>query len=118
MLFDKGIGFTDVVKRASGQIDELSREEIVAGARILRRKIARFSPTIACFIGLAGFRWVFQAPATMAIKPGPQHETIASTRIYVLPSTSPANAHYPPDAIVGEFKRFKRWLASVNIRFA
>lgn len=117
ILFEKGIGFTDVVKRATGQIDELTREEIVSGAKILRQKIATFSPHVACFIGLTGFRWVFDVSNKTAIKPGPQREKLALTHIYVLPSTSSANAHYPPNAIVKEFQRLKSWLDSKNIRF-
>lgn len=117
MLFERGIGFTDVVKRATGQIDELTREEIVTGAKILRQKIAAFAPRVACFVGLTGFRWVFEVPNKTAIKPGPQRENIALTQIYVLPSTSPANAHYPPNAIVKEFQRLKSWLDSKIIRF-
>ncbi len=117
ILFEKGIGFTDVVKRATGQINELTREEIVSGAKMLRQKIATFSPRVACFVGLTGFRWVFEVSVTTAIKPGLQDERIALTPIYVLPSTSAANAHYPPGAIVAEFQRLKSWLASQNIRF-
>lgn len=117
VLFEKGVGFTDVVKRATTQIDELTREEIVAGAKMLRRKLEKFSPAVVCFIGLTGFRWVFETPIKIKIMPGPQHEQIGSTRIYVLPSTSPANAHFSFEQIVEEFRRMRAWLKSANITF-
>lgn len=109
-LFEKGIGFTDVVKRASGQIDELTPQEIQRGARHLRRKLARYAPQAACFVGLTGFRWFFDIPAKARVQPGPQSAQIGATRIYVLPSTSAANAHYALPEIVAEFRRLQEWL--------
>jgi double-stranded uracil-DNA glycosylase len=117
MLFEKGIGFTDVVKRATAQIDELTQDEITTGARTLRRKLKKFSPAVACFNGLTGFRWVFEVPIKTKVIPGPQHERIGATRIYVLPSTSPANAHFSLGQIVAELRRLQAWLADANITF-
>ena len=117
VLLEKGIGFTDVVERATSQIDELSKEEITAGVQTLRLKIEKYSPSVACFIGLTGFRWVFDVPNKTRITPGPYEERIGETRIYVLPSTSPANAHYLLPQTIAEFCRFKSWLASINITF-
>jgi TDG/mug DNA glycosylase family protein len=116
-LFDKGIGFTDVVKRATAQIDELTQDEIIAGAKLLRRKLKKFSPVVACFIGLTGFRWIFDMPVKIKITPGPQKEQIGATRLYVLPSTSPANAHFSFGQIVDEFRRLKAWLEDANMAF-
>jgi len=118
LLFEQGVGFTDVVKRATSQIDELTQEEIVAGAKTLRRKIEKFSPAAICFLGITGFRWVFHLPAKIKITPGPQNEKIGSAPIYVLPSPSAANAHYSFEKIVAECRRLKRWLGEsrgVNI---
>ncbi len=84
---------------------------------MLRRKLEKFSPAVACFIGLTGFRWVFEAPIKTKIMPGPQHERIGATRIYVLPSTSPANAHFSLNQIVKEFCRLQAWLEEVHITF-
>jgi TDG/mug DNA glycosylase family protein len=115
ILFEQGIGFTDVVKRATAQIDELARNEIMAGAKILRDKIEKFSPAAACFVGLMGFRWVFQMPNKIKITPGPQNQKIGTTPIYVLPSTSAANAHYLFPKVVDECRRMKMWLAEIGV---
>lgn len=112
-LFEKGIGFTDVVKRASGQIDELTPEEIRKGARQLRRKLERFAPAAACFVGITGYRWVFEIPSKTPVRSGPQSERLGRTRIYVLPSTSAANAHYSFAEIVSEMRRLKIWLKTL-----
>lgn len=111
-LLEMKIGFTDVVKRASSQIDELSKDEIVAGALALREKIEFYKPLAACFIGLTGFRWVFHLPQRIAVFPGPQEQSIGATRLYVVPSTSPANAHYKLDEIILQFSKLKKWLES------
>ena len=116
VLFEQNIGFTDVVKRATAQIDELTPDEIIAGVKVLRRKLKKFLPGVACFIGLTGFRWVFEVPAKTKINCGPQREQIGGTRIYVLPSTSGANAHFPPARLVEEFCRFKSWLKLEGIK--
>lgn len=117
ILFERGIGFTDVVKRASGQIDELAPEEIQKGARQLRRKLLRYAPTTACFIGITGYRWVCAVPPKTPVLPGPQPAQIGTTRLYVLPSTSPANAHFSLDEIVTEFRLMKSWLESEGLFF-
>jgi len=69
ILFERGVGFTDVVKRATGQIDELTEEEISAGAKMLRRKIKKFSPSAISFVGLTGFRWAFDVPNKARVIP-------------------------------------------------
>jgi TDG/mug DNA glycosylase family protein len=115
ILFEQGVGFTDVIKRATGQIDELARHEIAAGAKTLRRKIEKLSPVAACFVGLTGFRWVFPASNKVRITPGPQRELIGSTRLYVFPSTSPANAHFSFEQIVAECRRLKSWLEEIGV---
>ncbi len=110
VLFGRGVGFTDVVKRASGQVDELSREEIKEGAKALRRKLRYYAPEFACFIGLTGYRWLFDLPARVKITIGLQGDKIGKTHLYVLPSTSSANAHYSFAEIVAAFRDCRRWL--------
>ena len=42
-LLDWGIGLTDVVKRPTGGIHELTTEEFHQGAQVLRKKIVRYT---------------------------------------------------------------------------
>ncbi|MCK6557934.1 mismatch-specific DNA-glycosylase [candidate division KSB1 bacterium] len=117
LLFERGIGFTDVVKRATGQIGELTQNEIAAGARRLRRKLEKYAPAVACVIGVSGLRWLFGLPQKERIEPGPQQLRIGTTVFYLLPSTSAANAHYRREQIEEEFRRFASWLSAQGIRF-
>ena len=52
------IGFTNIVDRTTRGSDCLTKEEIKAGALVLRDKIERYSPKIAAFNG-KGFQIVF-----------------------------------------------------------
>jgi double-stranded uracil-DNA glycosylase len=98
ILPDHGIGFTDVVKRPTPRAGELSADEFAAGARELLGKLETFRPRIACFQGMMGFRPFFRvlAPALPAPVLGEQPMRIGETRLFVVPSPSPANAHASP----------------------
>ncbi len=89
-LLKQGIGFTDLVKRPTRGIDELSRDEYKAGAETLRRKLMRFQPKIACFVGLTGYKICFNPHAIIGL----QAEQLGQTGLFVIPSTSPRNARY------------------------
>jgi TDG/mug DNA glycosylase family protein len=89
-LLKQGIGFTDLIKRPTRGIDELSRSEYKAGAEILRRKLIRFQPKVACFVGLTGYKICFNPHAAIGL----QLEQLGRTHLFVIPSTSPRNARY------------------------
>ena len=91
-----GIGFTDVVKRATRNAGELQAEEFSAGASLLLSKLRRFRPLVACFHGVTGFRPFARVALGLdgrTLQLGPQSSSLDGTRLYVVPSPSPANAH-------------------------
>lgn len=98
MLLDHGIGFTDVVKRATARADQLGPQEYAAGAAELAAKLATFQPRIACFQGMMGYRPFLRVHAPAAPRPvlGEQPLRIGGTKLFVVPSPSPANAHASP----------------------
>ena len=98
MLPDHGIGFTDVVKRATARADELSSYEFAAATRDLVAKLERFQPRIACFHGMMGYRPFVRLHAPILPQPvlGLQTLRLARTRLFVVPNPSPANAHASP----------------------
>src|SRR6185369_14900097 len=55
-LLDHGIGFTDLVKRATAKASELAPSEFAPAVRRLLTKLERYRPRIACFHGVTGFR--------------------------------------------------------------
>ena len=52
-----GIGFTNLASRPTRRADELTREEIRAGAGELRSKLERFEPRVVAYTGIGVYRW-------------------------------------------------------------
>ncbi len=98
MLPRFGIGLTDVVKRASANAAELNERDFEIWAPRLFEKIRRYRPRVACFHGLTAYRPFLRIALETDHRPqlGPQPQTIGSTRIFVVPNPSPANAHFTP----------------------
>jgi len=115
-----GIGFTDVVKRATRQMHELKLGEFREGAQVLREKLLRYQPRIVCFNGLSGYKRYAQFTGGDPSKAhlGLQDVTIGTSKIFVMPSTSPANAAVPLSQIVAALQELKRLVASFEKRHA
>ena len=83
-----GVGFTDLVARATPAISDLARGEFRAGAARLERLVARTGVRLVCFVGLAGYREAVDRKARAGLQPEPFGGALA----YVMPSTSGLNA--------------------------
>lgn len=105
LLPSLGLGLTNVVPRASARADELSPEELVAGAGALREKVARHRPAWLAVLGVTAYRSAF---GDRHAQVGPQEATIGATRVWVLPNPSGLNAHWTPVALAGELARLRR----------
>ncbi len=105
-LLDWGIGLTDVVKRPTGGIHELTTEEFRQGAQVLRKKIARYKPRLVCFNGLTGYRMCCD---TKEGGVGKKDERFGGACVFVLPSTSPRNAHYSLQDIIAALQELKQY---------
>ncbi|MCE9560464.1 MAG: G/U mismatch-specific DNA glycosylase [Planctomycetes bacterium] len=103
-LLPLGFGITNVVARATAAADELTEKEIVAGGRVLRKKVTKFAPRFLAVLGIGAYRTAFGQPKA---KPGLQAELIGETRVWVLPNPSGLNAHYQPRDLVRVFKELK-----------
>lgn len=118
-LLGYGFGFTDVVKRPTGNAAELAPGELAAAAPLLLDKLARHRPLVACFHGLTGYRpfagAVF-ADAGGALALGAQPRRVGETRIFVVPNPSPANAHFTPADQAGWYDRLAGFLAEISRR--
>lgn len=92
-----GIGFTDTVKRPSANAADLDSSDFEKSLPVLLDKLRRYAPRIACFHGLTGYRPFLRLGLGRADRRpilGEQPEVIGTTRIFVVPNPSPANAHY------------------------
>ncbi|SDE91634.1 mismatch-specific DNA-glycosylase [Sporomusa acidovorans] len=55
-LLNLGLGITNIVARPSRTAAEISKEEYQAGRVILREKLLRYKPQVACFAGVGVYR--------------------------------------------------------------
>lgn len=51
LLEEYGYGFTNIVSRPTKRADELTRQEYAEGALLLRQKLQRYHPQVACYVG-------------------------------------------------------------------
>ena len=90
-LLDLGYGITNFVARAIAGAAELTSEELIAGGKVLERKMRRYQPRFVAMLGVGAYRTAFARPKANV---GPQIETIGSSRLWILPNPSGLNAHY------------------------
>lgn len=50
-LLQLGYGFTNIVARPTRGMDDITREEYAEGREILRTKLKKYQPKVACFVG-------------------------------------------------------------------
>ena len=99
-----GCGITNIVNRATAAADELDKSELLAGAKELTAKVHLYKPRYLAVVGLGAYRTAFQSPKAEV---GLQTETIAETRIWVLPNTSGLNAHYQVHHLILVFQELR-----------
>lgn len=90
LLIDRGIGITNLAPRATSRADELSDEELRAGARRLVATVERVRPSAVAMVGITAYRAAF---GRRSAKQGRQEEGIAGVPLWVLPNPSGLNAH-------------------------
>lgn len=92
-LLDLGFGITNLVTRTTARADELTKDELLRGAALLRRKVARYQPRFVAFVGLTAYRTAFSSPkAAIGLQPLP----LGTSRVWLLPNPSGLNAHHQP----------------------
>jgi predicted TIM-barrel fold metal-dependent hydrolase/G:T/U-mismatch repair DNA glycosylase len=112
-LLADAIGFTDVVKRPTGQASGLTAADYRRDAPALREKLLRHAPRIACFHGLTGYRAYLRHGEGIKnagkLELGRQELLIGASRVFVLPNPSPANARYSLDDLASWYRELNRW---------
>jgi TDG/mug DNA glycosylase family protein len=95
-LLGRGIGVTNLVRRATAAADELSRDELLAGGRALEAFVARWRPAAVAVLGMGAYRTAFGRPRAPI---GRQEEPLAGATLWVLPNPSGLQARYGLDEI-------------------
>jgi TDG/mug DNA glycosylase family protein len=88
---DHGIGITNAALRTTPGSGDLRASDFVGSKERLEAVVRATRPGIVAFVGKEAYRGVFgERPAS-----GAQHRTLEGVSVFVLPSTSPANAAVP-----------------------
>jgi TDG/mug DNA glycosylase family protein len=96
----RGIGTTDLVKRATAAAGELRREEYAAGLHRVEALVRRYRPRATCFVGLDGWRLAVDRRA----QPGWVAGGFGGRPAYVMPSTSGRNARVSLAALAAHLR--------------
>lgn len=97
---DRGIGITNVVRRATARADELSKDELLAGGRQLVATVERTKPAVVAILGVTAYRAAFSVPKATT---GRQPEPLAGAELWVVPNPSGLNAHDTVDSLAAAY---------------
>jgi double-stranded uracil-DNA glycosylase len=90
-LTGHGCGITNSAHRPTAGAGDLRRGDFAGAAERLARLAADLRPALIAFVGKEAYRGAFGERPTL----GMQKRRLGDTRLFVLPSTSPANAAVP-----------------------
>jgi double-stranded uracil-DNA glycosylase len=95
-LVGRGVGITNLVRRATARASELSREELSEGGERLLRFVADHRPAVVAIAGISAYRDAFGERGAAL---GRQPDTLDSANrwsgaaLWVVPNPSGLNAH-------------------------
>lgn len=99
-----GVGFTDLVKRATVAAAELSTDELRAGLDRVTRICEWLRPEVVCILGVGSWRTLVDRKAQV----GWQATTIGPSRVYVMPNPSGLNASTQHAGFVEHLRELSR----------
>jgi len=103
-LLDLGLGVTNAAYRTTPGSGDLRRGDFDRAE--FEERIAAVDPHVVAFVGKEAYRGLFGERPEL----GPQLRTIGRTGLFVLPSTSPANAAVPYDERLRWFRALSEWM--------
>nr|WP_300681291.1 mismatch-specific DNA-glycosylase [Nocardioides sp.] len=93
-LIERGIGITNIVRRATARADELSRAEYVAGGADLAARVRDLDVPVVAIAGITAYRAAFGLPkAVPGLQPLVLDGLWGDAEVWVVPNPSGLNAH-------------------------
>jgi double-stranded uracil-DNA glycosylase len=86
-----GYGLTNAAYRTTKGSGDLRRGDFAGAAERLEQLARELRPEVVAFVGKAAYEGVFRERPALGL----QDRRLAATRLFVLPSSSPANAAVP-----------------------
>jgi TDG/mug DNA glycosylase family protein len=106
-LLELGYGLTNAAYRTTKGSSDLRRSDFAGSEERLERLAAELEPGTIAFVGKSSYQGAFGLPRSEL---GLQERTLGGTTLFVLPSTSPANAAVPYDERLAWFSRLAEHL--------
>ena len=103
-MLREGIGLTNAAPRTTRGSGDLRRADFAGAAERLERLALELRPGWIAFVGKEAYRGTFNERPEL----GPQKRRLGETRLFVLPSTSPANAAVPWEERLRWFQELAR----------
>src|SRR5437763_649339 len=103
-----GIGLTNAASRTTRGSGDLRRRDF--DCERLEHLAAELAPRAIAFVGKEAYRGLFGERPEL----GPQQRTLGDVGLFVLPSTSPANAAVPYSERLRWFEALQGWLEPVE----
>jgi 8-oxo-dGTP pyrophosphatase MutT (NUDIX family) len=100
-----GLGLTNAAYRTTRGSGDLRRADFAESRGRLERLAAELRPRVLAFVGKEAYRGVFGERPEL----GPQARTLDDVGLFVLPSTSPANAAVPYAERLRWFVALREW---------
>ncbi|MGO4255810.1 mismatch-specific DNA-glycosylase [Marmoricola sp. RAF53] len=97
----RGLGLTNLVRRATARADELSAAELREGGENLRAFVAEHRPAVVAIAGITAYRSAF---GFRGAKPGRQPEPFAGATLWVVPNPSGLNAHETAASLAAAYR--------------
>jgi TDG/mug DNA glycosylase family protein len=98
-----GYGLTNAAYRTTPGSGDLRRADFEGSAARLARVAEKLRPRFIAFVGKEAYRGAFGERAQLGL----QERTLGATQLFVLPSTSPANAAVPYAERLRWFRRLR-----------
>lgn len=103
-----GIGLTNAAARTTKGSGDLRRGDF--DLERMERLAEELAPRAIAFVGKEAYRGLFGERAEL----GPQQRTLGDVGLFVLPSTSPANAAIPYEERLAWFEALREWLEPID----
>jgi G:T/U-mismatch repair DNA glycosylase/8-oxo-dGTP pyrophosphatase MutT (NUDIX family) len=113
-LLDLGYGITNAAARTTPGSGDLRRGDFAGAAERLERIAVDLRPQALAFVGKEAYRGAFNERPELGLQP----RRLSDTWLFVLPSTSPANAAVPYDERLLRFRELAARLSGLPLRRA
>jgi double-stranded uracil-DNA glycosylase len=109
-LLDFGYGLTNAARRTTRGSSELRRADFAGAAERLAAIADELRPHVIAFVGKAAYEGPYRERPELGL----QERRLGATLLYVLPSTSPANAAVPWDERLRWFRALRELLSQTT----